>query len=114
MLADGLVELRIEAVEPPEIRCKVLLGGSLSDHKGIAVPRGAKGINAFTEKDRELLLEGLDMGVEMAALSFVRNREDVLRARRLLDDRGSGLLLMAKIEKPVDTMYTLRIGSEDP
>lgn len=100
LLADGLVELRIDAVEPPEIRCKVLLGGALSDHKGITVPRGAKGINAFTEKDRELLLEGLDMGVEMAALSFVRNRDDVLRARRLLDDRGSSLPLMAKIEKP--------------
>lgn len=100
LLADGLVELRIEAVEPPEIRCKVLLGGSLSDHKGITVPRGAKGINAFTAKDQELLLEGLDMGVEMAALSFVRNRDDVLRARELLDDRGSSLPLMAKIEKP--------------
>lgn len=100
LLADGLVELRIEAVEPPEIRCKVLLGGSLSDFKGITVPRGATGINAFTEKDRELLLEGLDMGVEMAALSFVRNRDDVLRARRLLDGQGSSLPLMAKIEKP--------------
>ena len=100
LLADGLVELRIEAVEPPDIRCKVLLGGSLSDHKGITVPRGATGIDAFTEKDRELLLEGLDMGVEMAALSFVRNRDDVLRARKVLDGRGSGLPLMAKIEKP--------------
>lgn len=100
LLADGLVELHIEAVEPPDIRCKVLLGGSLSDHKGITVPRGAKGINAFTDKDRELLLEGLDMGVEMAALSFVRNRDDVLSARKLLDDRGASLPLMAKIEKP--------------
>jgi len=87
-------------VEPPDIRCKVLLGGSLSDHKGSTVPRGATSINAFTERDRELLLEGLDMGVEMAALSFVRNRDDVLRARKLLDDQGSSLPLMAKIEKP--------------
>ncbi len=100
LLADGLVELGIEAVEPPVIRCKVLLGGQLSDHKGITVPRGAPGINAFTEKDGELLLDGIDMGVEMAALSFVRNRDDVLRARRLLDGQGSSLPLMAKIEKP--------------
>ncbi len=100
LLADGLVELGIEAVEPPVIRCKVLLGGQLSDHKGITVPRGATGINAFTEKDEELLLDGIDMGVEMAALSFVRNRDDVLRARRLLDGQGSSLPLMAKIEKP--------------
>ncbi len=100
LLADGVVELRIEAVEPPEIRCRVLLGGTLSDHKGITVPRGATGIAAFTENDRDLLLAGLDMGVDMAALSFVRNRADVMSARRLLDSRGSGLPLMAKIEKP--------------
>lgn len=100
LLADGLVELRIEAVEQPDIRCKVLLGGTLSDHKGITVPRGATGINAFTDKDRDLLLEGLGMGVDMAALSFVRTREDVLSARKLLESRGSSLPLMAKIEKP--------------
>lgn len=100
LLADGLVELHIQAVEPPDIRCKVLLGGILSDHKGITVPRGASGIAAFTEKDRDLLVEGLDMGVDMAALSFVRNREDVMSARALLDSRGSSLPLMAKIEKP--------------
>lgn len=100
LLADGLVELLIEAVEPPEIRCRVLLGGLLSDHKGITVPRGATGIAAFTEKDRGLLVEGLDMGVDMAALSFVRNRDDVQSARALLDSRGSALPLMAKIEKP--------------
>ncbi len=100
LLADGLIELGIEAVEPPDIRCKVLLGGSLSDHKGITVPRGAIGIAAFTEKDRDLLVEGLDMGVDMAALSFVRNRDDVMSARKLLDSRGSSLPLMAKIEKP--------------
>ncbi len=100
LLADGLVELLVEEVEPPEIRCKILLGGSLSDHKGIAVPHGTSGIAAFTEKDRSLLVEGLDMGVDMAALSFVRNRDDVQSARALLDSRGSGLPLMAKIEKP--------------
>ena len=100
LLADGLVELRIEAVEKPDIRCKVLLGGMLSDHKGVAVPRGAAGIAAFTEKDRDLLLEGLGMGVDMAALSFVRSRDDVMSARKLLDNRGSSLPLMAKIEKP--------------
>ncbi len=100
LLADGLIELSIQAVEPPDIRCKVLLGGPLSDHKGITVPRGATGIAAFTEKDRGLLMEGLDMGVDMAALSFVRNRDDVMGARRLLDSRGSNLPLMAKIEKP--------------
>jgi len=100
LLADGLVELAIETVVPPDIRCRVVLGGSLSDHKGITVPRGTKGIDAFTEKDRGLLMEGLGMGVDMAALSFVRNRDDVSSARKVLDGLGSNLPLMAKIEKP--------------
>ena len=100
LLADGIIELHIDAVEPPEIHCTVILGGPLSNQKGISVPRGALSISAFTDRDRELLLEGIDMGVSMAALSFVRSEEDVLQARRLLAEHQSDLPLMAKIEKP--------------
>ncbi len=100
LLADGIIELQIDAVEPPEIHCTVILGGPLSNQKGSSVPRGALSISAFTDRDRELLLAGIDMGVSMAALSFVRSEEDVMQARRLLDEHQSDLPLMAKIEKP--------------
>lgn len=100
LLADGVIELRIETVAPPDIRCVVLLGGMLSNRKGVSVPHGALSVSAFTEHDRSLLAEGLDMGVTMAALSFVRSPSDVLAARKYLMDRHASLPLMAKIEKP--------------
>ncbi|MBT5873011.1 MAG: pyruvate kinase [Candidatus Latescibacteria bacterium] len=100
LLADGLVELIIDEVAPPEIRCSVVLGGPLSNQKGISVPHGALSVPAFTDVDRSLLLEGLDMGVSMAALSFVRSVEDIARARNCLDTSHSDLPVMAKIEKP--------------
>lgn len=100
LIADGIIELLIESVSPPDIHCTVQLGGTLSNQKGIAVPRGALSVQAFTERDRALLLEGLDMGVTMAALSFVRSPDDMLAARRCLTEHGASLPLMAKIEKP--------------
>ena len=100
LLADGLVELQIEEVNPPEIQCIVLLGGPLSNRKGVSVPYGALSTAAFTDNDRSLLLEGLDMGVSMVALSFVRSQKDIQGARQCLQDHKSDLPLMAKIEKP--------------
>lgn len=100
LLADGLIELIIENIKSSNIVCRVVLGGILSDHKGVTVPRGASGIPAFTEEDQEFLLEGLKMGIDMAALSFVRNSGDLKAAQKLLLERNVKLPLMAKIEKP--------------
>lgn len=100
LLADGGIELRIDVVEPPEIRCTVLLGGLLSNQKGVSAPRAALSVSAFTDKDRALLIKGIEMGVSMAALSFVRSSQDILAARAYLAENGASLPLMAKIEKP--------------
>ena len=101
LLADGMIELRIETVSPPAIHCQVILGGPLSDHKGISVPRGVlSSISAFTEQDRAHLLAGLEVGVDMAAISFVRSSHDIAAARGFLDTHQASLPLMAKIEKP--------------
>lgn len=101
LLADGMIELRIETVSPPDIHCRVLLGGPLSDHKGISVPRGVlSSIAAFTEQDQAHLLAGLAVGVDLAAISFVRSAHDIAAARRFLDTHHAALPLMAKIEKP--------------
>jgi pyruvate kinase len=101
LLADGMIELRIETVSPPEIHCRVILGGPLSDHKGISVPRGVlSSISAFTEQDRAHLLAGLEVGVDMAALSFVRSPHDIAAARDFLTAHHASLPLMPKIEKP--------------
>ena len=52
LLADGTVELAIEEVSPPDIHCRVVLGGELSSHKGISVPRGTLTLPAFTTEDQ--------------------------------------------------------------
>lgn len=100
LLADGAVELLIEAVTPPEIDCRVILGGALSNHKGVTVPHGTLSLSAFTEQDRALLCAGLEMGVDLAALSFVRSPADITSARAFLSAHHVHLPLMAKIEKP--------------
>jgi pyruvate kinase len=100
LLADGTVELVIEEVAPPDVHCRVILGGELSSHKGIIVPRGALKLAAFTEADRAHLLAGLDMGVDLVALSFVRSPHDIESARAFLAAQGADVPLMAKIEKP--------------
>jgi len=100
LLADGHVELKIESIRKPDIHCRVLSGGVLSNYKGVNVPRGALSIKAFTQQDRKLLLAGLETGVDMTALSFVRSSKDVASARRFLKTHKANLPLMAKIEKP--------------
>ncbi len=100
LLADGSVELKIESVAGQNIHCRVLTGGMLSNHKGVNVPRGALTVGAFTEQDKKLLLAGLDVGVDVAALSFVRSSDDIESARSFLATHETSLPLMAKIEKP--------------
>jgi pyruvate kinase len=99
LLADGTVELDIEEVKPPEIHCRVVVGGTLSSHKGVTVPRGAISLSAFTEADKAHLLAGLEVGVDLVALSFVRSAEDLVAARAFLAAHDADVPLMAKIEK---------------
>jgi len=100
LLADGNVELKIESVSKSDIRCRIISGGVLSNHKGVNVPRGALSIGAFTQQDRKLLLAGLETGVDMSALSFVRSSADIASARRFLKTHKTNIPLMAKIETP--------------
>lgn len=99
LLADGAVELQIDRVMPPEIHCRVVVGGELSNHKGVTVPRGALNLSAFTREDRVHVQTGLDMGVDFIAVSFVRSADDIMVARDFLQQHRSDIPLMAKIEK---------------
>ncbi len=99
LLADGNIQLKAVAKGPQEIDCRVLLGGTLSSHKGINLPVDIPSIPAFTPKDREDLLWGIEQGVDLVALSFVRRAEDLLEARRILRQKGASIQIIAKIEK---------------
>jgi pyruvate kinase len=99
LLADGNIELRVERVAPPDIHCRVVVGGLLSSHKGINLPRSEVRVDPLTEKDRQDIAVGLEEGVDAIALSFVRKASDVLTCKKVIDDHGRNIPIIAKIEK---------------
>ncbi len=99
LLADGALELRVENVTGPDIRCRVILGGQLSSHKGINLPSRSIRAPILTRKDREDLAFGLEQGVDYVALSFVRSAADIETAREAMRAHGRERPIIAKIEK---------------
>ena len=97
LIDDGKVRLKALSVTPDRIEAEILVGGKVSDHKGVNVPDVVVPIPALTEKDRSDLAYALDQGADYVALSFVQRPEDVAEARALVGDKAG---LMAKIEKP--------------
>jgi pyruvate kinase len=100
LLDDGRLSLRVLGVKDQTIETEVVLGGTLSNNKGINIPGADLSIPALTDKDVEDLLYGAELDVDWVAMSFVRNRDDLLLARHYLARAGSRAKLMAKIEKP--------------
>ena len=96
---DGMIQLRVEAVAAGEVRCLVVVGGRLSDHKGISLPRVALPTSCLTEKDREDLRFGVEHGVDFVAVSFVRSAADVGDVRESLATLGARVPLVAKLER---------------
>jgi pyruvate kinase len=86
LLADGLVELRVEATDGTEVRTTVVEGGEIGEHKGINAPGIALPASAITPKDVDDLRFGLSLGVDMVAVSFVQSAADLRQARQLLAD----------------------------
>lgn len=100
LLADGSLELRVRSAEGIEVVCDVVRGGPISDHKGINLPGVHVSSPSLTKKDVADLQFGIENGVDLVALSFVRKRDDVLRLRVHLEDYDAKLPIISKIEKP--------------
>ncbi len=101
LLDDGRVEMRVEKVDKAagELHCEVVVGGVLSNNKGVNVPGVYLSVKALTDKDKEDLMFGLDQGVDWVALSFVRNPQDILEIKELIASAGKNVPVIAKIEK---------------
>ncbi|SFX65785.1 pyruvate kinase [Marinospirillum alkaliphilum] len=97
LLDDGKLRLKVKRCGADFAETEVLVGGVLSDRKGVNVPGVLLPISALTEKDRRDLDFGLQLGVDWVALSFVQRPEDVTEAKALVGDRA---WVMAKLEKP--------------
>ena len=101
LVADGSVELRVVDTDGVTAKCEVVRPGRISDSKGINLPGVPVSTPSLTKKDISDLRFGLEQGVDMIALSFVRKREDVLRLRIHLEDADAGHVpVISKIEKP--------------
>ncbi|WP_204138720.1 pyruvate kinase [Halomicronema sp. CCY15110] len=101
LLDDGMLELKIEAVEAPKVTCRVIQGGPLKSRKGVNLPELSLRLPSMTEKDKEDLRFGVSQGVDWVSLSFVRRGEDILALKALLSAEGAPETpVIAKIEKP--------------
>ena len=104
LLDDGRLALEVLTAEGRVVHAKVLVGGTLSSHKGINLPGVKLRISGFTEKDKADLAFGISQGVDAVAISFVRSAEDVKIVRAAIDEfaRGKQIrpLLIAKLEQP--------------
>lgn len=98
LLSDGDLELEVIGTTEVDVRCRVIRGGTLASRKGVNLPARSITAPTFTDKDRDDLAFGLRYGVDYVALSFVRTAADVVEAQRMIDDHGSPVPLIAKIE----------------
>src|SRR5204862_1322509 len=101
LLADGLVELRVDATDGTQIQTTVVEGGNIGEHKGINAPGVPLPVSCITPKDVDELRFGLSLGVDMVAVSFVQTAADLRRARHLMiDAHAADVPLIAKLERP--------------
>src|SRR5919197_5182210 len=96
---DGMIQLSVEETTGDEVRCRVVAGGRVSDHKGISLPNVPLPVSCLTEKDREDLRFGIRHGVDFVAVSFVRSAGDIGDVRKFLHELGADIPIVAKLER---------------
>lgn len=99
VLDDGRIEMEVQSVDAHSITSTVLIGGPLSNNKGLNKRGGGLSADALTEKDKQDIVTAARMGADYVAVSFVRTAEDMHTARHLLREAGSQAGLVAKIER---------------
>jgi len=99
LIDDGLLELNVENIAGADIYTSVVRGGELKDRKGINLPEASIKTPSITGKDKDDLAFGIEQDVDMVALSFVRTAADVLELKGLMEEHGTDIPVIAKIEK---------------
>lgn len=98
LLDDGLISLRVQKIEGSEIYCQVENGGEISDRKKINIPSVNVNLPGLTERDMADIRLGVEENLDFIAASFIRSAEDVLAIRKVLEDLGSQIDIISKIE----------------
>ena len=99
LLNDGAITLKVDSVRGSRVQCTVVLGGRLSDRKGINKLGGGLSAAALTDADREHLKHAVELEVDFIAISFPRSAQDMIDARELITAAGGRQALVAKIER---------------
>ena len=98
LIDDGLIELHVRKVNGTDIVCRIENGGELGEKKGVNGPGVRVKLPALTDKDKEDSRLGVDAGFDFVAASFVRNADAIREIREILDEKGSAMQIIAKIE----------------
>ncbi len=105
LLDDGHLEMEVQSINGERIEAVVTLGGTLKSNKGVNLPGANLSMPSFTKKDREDLEFGLENGVDMVAISFVKTAADVQVVRKAIeeltsDNKPKTIPIIAKLERP--------------
>ena len=95
---DGTLNLEVESINGDEVTCKIIVGGALRNTKGINLPGADLTMPALSDKDKQDITWGIQHGMEYLAVSFVKNRTDIIEVRRLIQSLGGNMKVLAKIE----------------
>ena len=98
LIDDGLIELEVRQVKDTDIVCEVINGGELGEKKGVNVPNVKIKLPALTDKDKEDIRFGIRQGFDFIAASFVRTADCIKEIKAMLDEQGSSMKVIAKIE----------------
>ncbi len=103
LLDDGHMELQVTGIYENTIEANVVTGGLLTSHKGVNLPGSKLNIPGFTEKDQADLIFGLEQGIDLVAISFVRTAQDILTVRQAIRSFApdkADTPIIAKLERP--------------
>jgi pyruvate kinase len=100
LIDDGRLVLEVTSTTSTEVRCRVVVGGPVSDRKGLNIPGAALSVPALSDKDADDLRWALRLRADLVALSFVRSADDLKPVHAIMDEVGVRLPVLAKLEKP--------------
>lgn len=98
LIDDGELELKVVEKQADALLCEVLNEATLGSRKSVNVPGVRINLPSLTEKDRRNILYAIEKDIDFIAHSFVRNKQDILDIRQILDEHGSDIRIIAKIE----------------
>ncbi len=99
LIDDGLIELEVIEKSLEDVTCLIKNGGRIANHKGVNIPGVNIGLPSLTEKDKEDIIFGIEMGLDFIAPSFIRKARDVIEIRKILENNGGeDIQIISKIE----------------